>query len=246
MRRYIVAVCWLIFVFGLTGCVQYDLGIQFDYQLQGRIVQHVHVRDRIAILSAPVVQDWFTRLDHQAKQLGGKTQPIGNTDLDIVIPFRNAAELEQRFNQFFQMDWDETMATSADFPQLMPHLSLSQRNYFVAVHNHLTLSLDDSSADNPNPQGFITQPATLLSLTIKLTTPWGLQPLSTSAEPTPNSADPKPTYSLKASESNWSLTPESNQIIDVEFWLPNPIGIGTSAIALMVALGYWLKYGWKG
>jgi hypothetical protein len=40
----------------------------------------------------------------------------------------------------------------------------------------------------------------------------------------------------------WSLQPGQSHHIDVVFWLPNPVGLGTLGIVLLVLLGYFLRY----
>ena len=50
-----------------------------------------------------------------------------------------------------------------------------------------------------------------------------------------------PTGELTASEQ-WSLVPGELNTLAADFWVPSYIGIGAAAIALLVLIGYGLKY----
>jgi hypothetical protein len=41
----------------------------------------------------------------------------------------------------------------------------------------------------------------------------------------------------------WSLVVGTVNQIEADFWVPSPIGIGAVAIALLVLLGYGIRYG---
>ena len=108
-------------------------------------------------------------------------------------------------------------------------LEVSQRNWLLASRIHLIYDLDlqslspwlTTAEDRGDP------------LTWRLQVPWGgvaLQPGSL------------PATVIGPKELLWSLQPGQFHHIDVVFWLPNPIGLGTLGIVLLVLLGYSLRY----
>ncbi|NET17404.1 MAG: DUF3153 domain-containing protein, partial [Okeania sp. SIO1H6] len=66
------------------------------------------------------------------------------------------------------------------------------------------------------------------------TTPWGFSNI----QATENDAI---TY-LSDRQIVWKLNPGESNSLDVVFWIPSPIGIGTILIGLFVYLGIALKY----
>ncbi|GGA33590.1 hypothetical protein CYANOKiyG1_50630 [Okeania sp. KiyG1] len=80
----------------------------------------------------------------------------------------------------------------------------------------------------------IVNPSELLDLEFQLTTPWGFSNI----EATENETI---TY-LSDREIVWKFNPGELNSLDVVFWVPSPIGIGTILIGLFVYLGIALKY----
>ena len=85
----------------LSGCAHYDVGIQFDSQTQGVIVQHVLLGERLATSSGPSVQQWLTQLEQQARQLGAQVRHPSERELAIILPFNNGTDLSRKFNNFW-------------------------------------------------------------------------------------------------------------------------------------------------
>lgn len=214
----------LLVVMLSSSCLRYDLGIQFDHANHGQIVQQVQVNPRTAALAGPTLSAWLEDRDRQVRQLGGRAQRRGET-VTFLLPFNDGDDLTERFNQLF------ASKQGLEIPQLgsvRSHLSLTQTNRLWAVRNHLIYDLDlrDLPAQSESPAGLS---ADWLNFHFQLQTPWGLSPA------TPDTPVPP--------AGGWQLQPGQRHHIDVVFWLPNWIGLGGSAIAGLVLLGYFLKYG---
>jgi Protein of unknown function (DUF3153) len=130
----------------LSGCVRYDVGVTFDSQTHGEIVQQIRLSQRLTNFSQITVQEWLDSIDRRARSLHGRTKRINDRELTVKIPFNNGAELVEKFNGFFnptaaETDLEKTASTS-EFPQLGANLNLKQNNAFVALRNRLSVDLD--------------------------------------------------------------------------------------------------------
>ncbi|HEY9762326.1 MAG TPA: DUF3153 domain-containing protein [Trichocoleus sp.] len=231
---------WLpVLVMGLiailtSGCFQYNLGIQFDHQTHGRIVQRIELSERAAALAEPAVQSWLDHLEKQVYHLGGQVKRAQSERVDLMVPFNNGTDLVERFNQLFQLP-SEQNGTSSALPRIESHLSLEQQNRVFAIRNHLTYDLDLRELPQ-EPQGLpgvLGQAADWLTLRFTLQVPWGIR------STTPDSLEPQ----ADGFAQTWLLRPGQVNHIDVVFWVPSWIGLGGAAIATLVLLGYFLKYG---
>ncbi|NET25900.1 DUF3153 domain-containing protein [Okeania sp. SIO1I7] len=221
----------------LNGCVQYEVGINFESQNHGEIVQHIKLADELKNFSGKIVSEWLRSIDTRVGKLQGKTKKISSQEILVTIPFNNGAELEEKFNQFFkpidaQESDNDAADITADLPKLESHIEVSQNNLFLALRNKLSIDLDlQLSTSNSK---VIVNPDELLDLEFQLTTPWGFSNI----EATENETI---TY-LSDREIVWKLNPGESNSLDVVFWIPSPIGIGTILIGLFVYLGIALKY----
>ncbi|NEN90868.1 MAG: DUF3153 domain-containing protein [Okeania sp. SIO3H1] len=221
----------------LNGCVQYEVGINFESQNHGEIVQHIKLADELNNFSETIVSEWLKSIETRVGKLQGKTKKISSQEILVTIPFNNGAELEEKFNQFFkpidaQESDNDAADITADLPKLESHIEVSQNNLFLALRNKLSIDLDlQLSTSNSK---VIVNPDELLDLEFQLTTPWGFSNI----EATENETI---TY-LSDREIVWKLNPGESNSLDVVFWIPSPIGIGTILIGLFVYLGIALKY----
>ncbi|NET46930.1 DUF3153 domain-containing protein [Okeania sp. SIO2B3] len=221
----------------LNGCVQYEVGINFESQNHGEIVQHIKLADELNNFSGTIVSEWLKSIETRVGKLQGKTKKISSQEILVTIPFNNGAELEEKFNQFFKpidaQESDNSAADiTADLPKLESHIEVSQNNLFLALRNKLSIDLDlQLSTSNSK---VIVNPDELLDLEFQLTTPWGFSNIQATENETI-------TY-LNDQEIVWKLNPGESNSLDVVFWIPSPIGIGTILIGLFVYLGIALKY----
>lgn len=213
----------------LTGCLQYDLDIEFDSQTHGQLVQQLHWRSG-AIAPRSASGDWLQVLTERTRAVGGKLRFIADDRLEITVPFNNGKELETRFNQFFGQPDQGLPFTLPGGEPIQAALSIQQTNRLLAIYNHISLHVDLTAvpdlADTVLP---LLQETQLFTGRITLTTPWERR-----------SPDQE-----GAAKRNWSLVPGKVNQIEAEFWVPSPIGIGAVAIALLVTLGYGVKYGFR-
>lgn len=224
--RQIFRVCLVLVPLLLTGCLQYDLDIQFDSQTHGQIVQRLQWRH--AVSPTPALAQWQMRLSERVEQLGGTLQTPTANALEVTIPFHNGADLERRFNALFA-DTPDPWRGLPEADPIRAELTLDQQNRFLAIRNHLQLTVDLRSVPDLSDSAIVPlRTATLLDGTVHITAPTTLAP----ALP-----------ALDGQQSDWSLQPGRINHIEAHFWVPSPIGWGAIAIALLVAIGYGLRYG---
>lgn len=220
----------------LSGCVRYDVGVRFDHQTHGEIVQQVDLSKRFANLSSATVREWTDSLNRRARSLQGYTQKQGDRRLRVVIPFNNGDELAQKFEQFFNPEGNPAIAPEkADrVPNLETHLALEQRNFVFALSNHLSLDIDLRALGVLSTEGnVLVSSGGLVDLSFRLDTPWGASVAAV------DGAEPP------VREGNalvWHLQPGEIQHLEADFWIPSPIGIGGAIIAVVVAIASYLKH----
>jgi hypothetical protein len=209
----------------LTGCLQYDLDLQFDSQTHGQWIQQV--RWRGGGLPASSLEPWLTVLRDRTQAVGGKIETVSDNALVITVPFNNGQELVSTFNRFFNPPEADLPLTLPGGEPIQAHLDLRQGNWLLAIHNHLTVKIDLTSVPDLTHSGLpLLQGQQLLVGQVALHAPWVRSPTHT-----------------WTSEANWSLVPGQVNQWEADFWVPSPIGIGAIAIVLLVLLGYGLKYG---
>jgi len=239
----------------LTGCVDYDIGIDFRSQTEGAIVQHVRIAERLSAFDRQTVKAWTASLDRRARELGGRVRQRRDGDLDVTIPFINGDDLAEKFDRFFGMTETELFVTpevsDGELPKIASTLTIEQQNYLVAIHNDLTIDLDlrglSLLADLGRTPFQADSDRSFVDLRFRLTTPWGSTIPSTSLLPErPDSADSADSLADGLTsddrETVWALAPGTMQHLEASFWIPSPIGIGAIAVVLLVAAGSFLKH----
>ncbi len=223
----------------LTGCVDYDVGVDFSTPYSGKITQHIKVSDKLSNLAPSDTKKWFNSLEKRSRQLQGKVKRLDSQELILTIPFGNGAELAQKFNQLFQT----TIVPNATIPkdqvdliQLNSQVSLHQSNLVFVERNSLDLAIDLRALGVLSQQDkIIIDPDSVADLEFQLTTPWIARSLS-------NTDDLQPLANSLKKGLVWQLHPGEINHIEAVFWLPSPIGIGAAAIILLMILGFLLKY----
>ena len=199
----------------LGGCVDYQLGIQFDSQTHGVLTQTLHLDDQFVALNKDARQQWLQIFIQEAKTFSGHVSALEDGTLQIQIDFYNGADLTQKFNQLFAKDGLMTQVPGA--PPLLAHLDLAQENWGVALLNQLHADIDLSAlqADNAVGDGGALDRWRTLGLSFQID-------------------------SIEGSRQ-WTLIPGQVNSIDATFWIPSPIGIGAVVIGALCAGGYGLK-----
>ncbi|MGD1855132.1 MAG: DUF3153 domain-containing protein [Leptolyngbyaceae cyanobacterium] len=206
----------IVLALGLTGCVDYQLGIQFDSQTHGVLVQTLHLDERFVALNSEARQQWLQVFIEEAKTFSGKVASLDDGTLQVSIDFNNGSELVQKFNQLFAKDGLMTQVPGA--PPLLAHLDLTQKNWGVALLNSLHADIDLSAlkADTAIGDGGALDRWRTLDLRFQI-------------------------HSVGQAH-RWPLQPGQINTIDATFWVPSPIGIGAVVIALLCAGGYGVRY----
>lgn len=225
----------------LTGCVRYEVGVNFDNQHQGEIVQHIKLEQQLTTLSGSEAVKWLNSLEKRAAQLQGRTKHISGQEIVVTIPFGNGDELAKKFNEFFKADEQSKVKAIAgeglDLVQLNSKMSIEQSNWLLVERNKMNLNVDLRALGVLSNQGnIIVSPGSLIDLEFILNTPWGASVL-------PNSNSLSPDIGQTDKQLIWHLQPGQINNIAVVFWAPNFIGIGTIIIALLMVAGFYLKYG---
>lgn len=234
--RASLVTCFLLgMVLSLTGCIQYEVGVNYAGQFHGEITQQIDLDERFTHFDPDAMQTWLNSIQSRARQLGGRTRSPAPNQMIVTIPFNNGHELETKFNRFFQSSVQiKDVAQVQTMPQIKPHLELTESNLLLVLRNHLTLDVDLRSLDILNYPGImLLYPGDLVNLEFKLTTPWSAHVSS------PKAVLPQAAQSGK--QLLWHLTAGQINHLEVIFWVPSPLGWGAVVISLLVGMGYWLK-----
>ncbi|CAA9390072.1 hypothetical protein AVDCRST_MAG84-5564 [uncultured Microcoleus sp.] len=226
----------------VTGCVQYDVGVNFESQTRGEIVQHIKLGERLTSFSSETVGDWLKSVERRVRLLDGKTKRLSQTEVIVTIPFNNGAELQDKFNQFYNPIAPTKKSRVAspletDLPKFESHLNVKQNNLLLVLRNRLSLELDLRSLSLLSSNGsLLLSPGGLLELDFSLNTPWGAESIETVAGAL------VPESYQQGKQLVWKLKPGEINYLEAIFWIPSPVGIGALIIALFVATGIALKY----
>jgi hypothetical protein len=216
----------------LSGCVRYDLTLRFDHHTHGELQQTLALSDRGTAALAP----WLETLQERSRPLGGQLRQ-GPQAATLSIPFSTPADLVDRFQEVFTppanssapLDpGEETLRLQIPGWGPVPvQLAVEQTNWGLASRTHLIYTVD--LHDLPTND----DAAPWADLHLRLQVPWGLADIS---------ADTPPPVAEGATGTTWVLPPGETMGIDVVFWLPNAIAIGSLGIAALVLAGYGLRY----
>jgi hypothetical protein len=226
--------CLLIF---LSGCVRYDLGMNFAQANKGTIIQHIKLDEQLTNFSESSGNTWLKSIEMRAIQLQGKTKRISPNEIVVTIPFNNGQDLVSKFNKFFNNSELNKTAQNKEFNDLLDlkaEMSIQQSNLVFFERNILNVSADLSPLGVISEEGnVIISSGELIDLQLKFNFPWGAKPIENSLLP-----------SLESSKNQyiWQLQPGKVNQIKTVFLLPNYIGLGTLAIALFIIFGFYLKY----
>ncbi|MFZ4444251.1 MAG: DUF3153 domain-containing protein [Planktothrix agardhii] len=234
-------------IFLLSGCVRYDVGVAFQDQTHGQIVQKIQLGEQLTKFSHDVVDEWISSLEKRVKQLKGKTKLLSKQEILVTIPFNNGQDLETKFNQFFNPaefnNKKSQKKPDIEIPQFSANLNLKQNNWFFALRNYLNLELDLRSLSLlSTSENVLISSGNLLELEFVLNTPWGATVINPIGIPEGSEAPLLLNVDLNGKQVIWTLKPGEINQLEAIFWVPSPIGMGTVIIILITALGIYLKY----
>jgi hypothetical protein len=235
-------ILWLVLLTSLllTGCVKYDVGLNFDNSNSGEFVQHIKLGERLTSFSGDSVYEWLNSIERRARQLEGKTQRVSQEEIIVTIPFSSGTELQEKFNEFFNSRTNQSSGavqskSDSELPKIESNVLLEQNNFLLLVRNRLIYDLDLRSLALIASKGnVLTNAGSILDLEFSLKTPWGaknIQLTETAIEPEKN-----------GNQLVWKLQPGQLNHIEAVFWLPSPLGIGALLIILFVWGGLYLRY----
>ncbi|WP_019504386.1 DUF3153 domain-containing protein [Pleurocapsa sp. PCC 7319] len=223
----------------LTGCVDYDVGVNFATPYRGEITQHIKVNQQLTSLAPSDTKKWLNSLEARSRQLKGRVKKVSSQEFLLTIPFGNGAELAQKFNQLFQTSIVPNATIpkdKVDLIQLNSQVSLHQSNLIFVERNSLELLIDLRALGIlTHQEKIVVDPDSLANLEFQLNTPWIAHSIS-------EADNLKPIDSLNKKSLVWQLHPGEINHIKAVFWLPSPIGIGTGIIILLMICGFLLKY----
>ncbi len=224
----------------LTGCVRYDVGINFDNPHRGKIVQQIKIGEQLTSLSQAEAKKWLNSIETRAQDLQGKVKRLNSQEILVTIPFGNGKELTEKFNRFFHSDTVLTATPNLQDTSLLEldsQMSLQQSNLVFLERNLLDLTIDLRALGVLSEQGkIVVSPGSLVNLEFQLNTPLKARSIS-------SDNNLQPLVNTPGQPLVWQLQPGQINHIEAVFWLPSPIGIGIVAIILLAILGYVLKYG---
>jgi hypothetical protein len=236
LQRFRVVWVMLLTSLLLSGCVHYDVGVNFDSPNRGEIVQHLQLGDRLSGTSS---QQWLDTLERRTRQLGGKTRRDDSQGITVTIPFSSGTELNQKFNDFFQPPTAKEIAKKSDLalPKIPSDFKLGQSNFLLLLRNQLSYTLDLRSLGGVSANGnLLVNPGSLIDLEFRLNTPWGARSITTSADSI------AATSLQQGHQLVWKLQPGQVNHLEAVFWMPSPLGIGTVVIVLLAIAGFYFKY----
>lgn len=221
----------------LSGCVDSTVGIRFDHANRGEIVQQIQFGERLKNFGGSALQQWSKAVEQRVSSLGGKVTFTPDQELIARIPFTSSADLERKFNQFFGtvLNQDPEDFTDTGLATIAAHLTVEHGNWLVAERDRLMYEIDLRSLGLSSTQGeVLISPANLIKLEFQLETPWGARNYY-------GDGMNRPRVLQQGHKLIWTLTPGKQNALEVVFWLPSPLGIGTVGIILLVTLGIFLK-----
>lgn len=234
---------WLLLLASLllSGCVQYQVGLNFESQTRGEIVQHITLNERLAGFSDAAAQAWMGNLERRARKLQGRTKHLSNKEILVSIPFSNGTDLERKFNQFFSPSPKQVAkliaVTGTELPPIESHVQLKENNLLFLIRSHFSYDLDLRSLGLRSAEGdLVLAPGSLLDFEFSLHVPWKVRSIET---------DPHSLVPERRQEGQtlvWTLQPGQLNHIEAVFWLPSPVGIGTALIVVLIVVGRYLRY----
>ncbi|MEM1368347.1 MAG: DUF3153 domain-containing protein, partial [Cyanobacteria bacterium P01_H01_bin.15] len=163
-------------VFGLSGCVRYDVGLNFSSPYQGEFTQEIQLGKQLTSFSQVEADQWLGSLERRAKALGGRTEHSSPEVLTVSIPFSNTAELSERFNQFFESAEPSAADPALEILQLSANLQLQDRNFGLVQQEQLFLTVDLRALGVLSKQGsLVVNSGSLVDLQFSVRAPLGLE-----------------------------------------------------------------------
>ncbi|WP_071188613.1 DUF3153 domain-containing protein [Trichormus sp. NMC-1] len=240
IKNRLKPISWVVIsaAFMLSGCVQYDLGINYNNTNNGEIVQHIQLSEKLTSFSGDYIWEWLNSLERRARKLEGSAKRISPEELIVKIPFSNGRELQEKFSGFFNYRSSQNpnqVPQDSEIPTIASNLLVEENNFLLLSRNRLIYDLDLRSLSAlTSKRNVLAGSASVLNLDFSLQTPWGVKTIQKTEDAIQPEKDGK--------QLIWKLKPGELNHIEVVFWLPNMLGIGALIIILFVWGGFYLRY----
>ncbi len=236
--RKLFSVVLILASLTLSGCVQYDLGINFNHTNNGELVQHIKLPETVISFSGDYISEWSKTLERRARKLSGSVKRISPEEIIVKIPFTSGKELQEKFSGFFNYPAapkNDKIGNNSELPNIASNLIVQDNNFLLLSRNHLIYDLDLRSLAALTSKGNnLNVTSSIIDLDFSLQTPWGVNNI----QQTENILQPE----KNGKQLVWKLKPGELNHIEVVFWTPNFLGIGTLIIILFVWGGYYVRY----
>lgn len=224
----------LFFLFTLSGCVQYRLGLQFNWNASGTINQNLDFEPALVRLAGFPYEQFIRSIKKRAEGLGGKVDTVQEGKLAIQIPFKDPKELETKFNRFFNeplvlaahaapsyqpVQYSQVQNT---LPAPMAKFDVQTQTWLLVDAYTLTYDVDLTRTSIPLPSGnlLMINPAQLVKLEFALSLPFS--PWQSNANRNENGV------------LIWDVIPGQDNRITATFLLPNLWGGLVLSLGIMV------------
>jgi Protein of unknown function (DUF3153) len=237
-----VRLCIPVFLlFTLSGCVQYRLGLQFNWNASGTITQNLELEPALVGLAGFPYEQFVRSIKKRTEGLGGKVDTVQEGKLAIQIPFKDPKELETKFNKFFN---DPLVLTSDAVQTYQPvqyrqaqnalpaptaKFSVQNQSWLLVDAYVLTYDVDLTQTSVPLPSGnlLMINPAGLVKLEFALSLPFS--PWQSNANRSENGV------------LIWDVIPGQANRITATFLLPNlwgglALGLGIMVLVIWLAM----------
>jgi len=235
-KSVLIVTCCLLML--LTGCVRYDVGIDFLSQQGGVLVQNIKLGKQLTSLNQLEGNQLLNSLEKRTAKLQGKFKRLSSEEVVVIIPFNNGKELAAKFNKFFNPTDNNDAISQADAIDLLKvnsNMSVQQSNLLLLERDRLSLTVDLRPLGVISKQGnLIVSSGSLIDTKLVLNTPWKANSLigENLLEPEINNGH----------QIVWQLKPGQLNYLEAVFWVPSILGIGTVVIILLILVGFYLKY----
>jgi Protein of unknown function (DUF3153) len=228
-------------LFTLSGCVQYRLGLQFNWNASGTITQNLELEPALVRLAGFPYEQFIRSIKKRAEGLGGKVETVQEGKLAIQIPFKDPRELEIKFNKFF----NDPLVLASDavqtyqpvqyrqvqntLPAPTAKFSVQKQPWLLVDAYVLTYDVDLAQTSIPLPSGnlLMINPAGLVKLEFALSLPFS--PWQSNANRNENGV------------LIWDVIPGQDNRITATFLLPNlwaglALGLGIMVLVIWFAM----------
>ena len=231
--RILSALLLVLMVF-LSGCVRYDVGIDFQNQHRGEIIQNISLAPQLNRLSQKEVQQWIDNLQQRALNLNGRLENVSENSYRVIIPFSRGKELSDKFNQLYHQETrrKNNLSDKIDLVNLDAQMSIKQTNLLLVERNLMNFTVDLRGLAMVSQEGnIILSSGSLLDLNLFITSPLTTRLIQQNAQ-----------ISRKNRDLIWHLQPGQVNHLEVVCWVPSYLGIGGLLIVILFFAGYYLRY----